>query len=116
MKSVVREKHTLHVLKDANSKLKRILLQNCNNHLITTVCEIIHNTLNGNISICPKQFRKLQRYKKKLRTIHRAIRTNTSNLKRREILINLTGGYLNTLANIALAALQRYLNNNKTTE
>ncbi len=55
MKLLKANKHTLQVLKTANSKVRKAILKRANNDLIKTVCEICLNFLNGNARISKKK-------------------------------------------------------------
>lgn len=108
MKTVQRDKHILSVLKGANSNLLKAILKNCDDRVIQTISEILHNTLIGNISLEPKHIRKLKRYKSQLRQLHQYIRKNKLTKKRRSKFVNQVGGFWPILLEAALSSLASY--------
>lgn len=62
--------HMLLSIVKANTKLKKILIKNCEKDIVLHVLEIIKNTLNGNISLKHNSTKqRLAKYKSKLRKI-----------------------------------------------
>lgn len=80
----------LYILKDCKPKLRKALIQNADNGLITTLNEIIYNTLNGNNIIDKNTKKKLKKYKKPMRCL---ICPKKSILSKRKILVQ-KGGFL----------------------
>lgn len=108
MKSVARERHILLVLKKAKNKLFRAILRHCDDKLIQTLAEIIHNVISGNIEIDQKIVRKLKRYKSQLRKLHLSIKKRKCLKQRRRLLIKQDGGIWPLLLEAALAGLTSY--------
>lgn len=108
MKTVEKEKHTLHTLKNSNCKLFKAILRNCDDRVIQALSEIIHNILSGNIQIEDKTLKKLKRHKGELQKTHRKIKQNKSASYRRRLYSNQTGGFWPVLLEAALAALGSY--------
>lgn len=93
MKGVIKERYLLCVLKNANAKLRKAILQNCDDCVIQTLSEIVHNVISGNIPIDEKTLNGLKKYKSKLRSIHSNIRKKKLNKDRRKIFVNQVGGF-----------------------
>jgi len=64
MKNIIRQEPLLKVLKSTTPKLRKLILENADSKLITSIVEIIVNLLKGHIPVTPKQKRDLKRYKK----------------------------------------------------
>lgn len=102
----MKEKSILHVLKKSkNSKFIKAILKNCDDCLIQTLSEIIHNVMNGNVQLDPKLLVKLKRYKNQLRKLHSFIRKNKLAKHRRRKFVNQVGGIWGLLAEGVLSAL-----------
>lgn len=108
MKCVDRDKHILHVLKSSKCKLRKSILKSCDRKVIQTLSEIVHNVLTGNIKIDPKLFTELEKFKTKLKKIHKNLLQNKGIEKRRKIFVNQTGGFWAPLLGAALSALVEY--------
>jgi hypothetical protein len=52
-----------------NPKLRNQILKNADVGLLTAICDIVFNVLNGRINISEQDKKKLQRYKQTLRTV-----------------------------------------------
>jgi hypothetical protein len=97
----------LYVLKNAAPKLRKAILKNVEPEMIKTLCEISHNTLNGNNSICNNTKKKLVGYKRELRNLACSKRSLSS---KRKILVQ-RGGFLPALIGAVLSGLiGAYLN------
>lgn len=83
----------LYILKDCKPKLRKALVQNADNGLITAINEIIFNTLNGNNPIDKKTRIKLKKYKKPMRCLICPKKTISS---KRKLLVQ-KGGFLPAL-------------------
>lgn len=57
----------LYILKDANPRLRKSILKNCNFSTIKAIQEIAHNIMIGNHRVTPECYKSLKRYKKDLR-------------------------------------------------
>lgn len=69
MEKLSKYNHILQVLKTANPKLRKSILQNSSNDVICILVEIIVNLLQGNININPNQKKNLIKFKNKFRII-----------------------------------------------
>lgn len=69
MARVQKYMHVLHTLQAAKPKLRKSILENSDIHLIKTLIECIHNTLNGNVTLNKVELKKLKRFKTVLRKI-----------------------------------------------
>ena len=69
MKKVLRHKALLETLQTASPKLRKAILENCNNDLHCCIVEMSVNLLNGNIKLSPNEIKKLKRNKGILRRI-----------------------------------------------
>lgn len=94
MKCVQRDRHILYVFRDANSKLRREIIKNCDNCVIQTLSEIIHNCMNKNIPIEGTNLEKLKKYKRNLRSLHSYIKNNKSIRSRRRKFSSQVGGQI----------------------
>lgn len=108
MKTVEKEKHTLHTLKNSNCKLFKAILKNCDDRVIQALSEIIHNILSGNITVEGRTLKKLKRHKIELQRTHKKIKKNKSAKYRRRLYSNQTGGFWPVLLEAALSALGSY--------
>lgn len=100
-------KHILYVLKNASPKLRKAILKNVDPEIITTVSEIVFNTLKGNNKICNPLKKKLKKYKKPLRML--ACSKRSIPLKRK-ILVQ-KGGFLPALIGSVISGIiGAYLN------
>jgi hypothetical protein len=59
----------LNILCKCNSKMRKSILHNADKDLINTLCECIHNCLNGNIDLNEQTKNKLKRHKNILRKL-----------------------------------------------
>lgn len=109
MKCVVKDQHILHVLKSANYNLFKSIIKNCDDKVIQTLSEIIHNVLNGNVDLDKKTLKKLKKYKTELKQTHLKIKKNKSNKYRRHIYLNQTGGFWPILLQSVLSSLGSFV-------
>ena len=79
----------LKVLKDANPKLRKAIIQYAPSDLLMSISEIILNMLKGVLKLTPKQKQHLSRYKKEFRTL---ARKDVSVNKKRKLLVQKGGG------------------------
>lgn len=95
---------TLKKLSCCTKRIKDHVIKKGKRDLIHTICECVHNTLNGNVRLTPKDLKKLARHKYSLRKL-----LSKKNLKdKKEILIQ-KGGFLNILLPSAIALLTSIL-------
>lgn len=108
MKTVKKNKHILYVLRDAKSKLRKNIFENCDDCVIQAIAEIIHNCLIGNIPLKKESFKQLEKFKKQLERLHRFIVENKCTKKRRKYFANQRGGFLPLLIEAALSSALSY--------
>lgn len=101
LKHLKENKHMLYILKDCSPKLRKAIIQNAGNGLITTINEIIFNTLKGNNPIDKKTKLKLIQYKKPMRCLVCPKKSITS---KRKLLIQ-KGGFLPALISSLLSGV-----------
>jgi hypothetical protein len=53
----------LKILSKCKSKMRKVILSNADKDLINTICECVHNCLNGNIELNYEIKTKLKRHK-----------------------------------------------------
>ncbi len=99
---------TLKKLSCCSKKVKNQVIKKGKKDLIHTICECVHNTLNGKVKLTPKELNKLNNHKYTLRKL-----LSKKNLKdKKEILIQ-KGGFLNILLPSAIALLTSILEKKK---
>lgn len=101
MKRLKSNKHFLHILKNANPKVRKAILQSADDDLIKALLECVINTLNGNHSLSGKEKSKLCKYKNCFRNL---ANPKISLKKKRKILIQ-KGGFLIPLLGSILSGL-----------
>lgn len=69
MKRLKVHKHTLHILKNCKSCLRKKIIKGASNELIKCLSEICQNIMNGNVPISKKCKNRLKKYKTGLRKI-----------------------------------------------
>jgi len=88
----------LHVLKKANKKQRKAILDSGNKDLILCLCEVIDNVLAGTVKLSIKQKKDLSKYKSILRQL---VDKKVTLDKKRKIFIQ-KGGFLPALLGPAL--------------
>lgn len=101
LKRLKDNKHMLYILKDCKPKLRKALVQNASKELITTINEIILNTLNGNNPIDKNTKLKLRKYKSHMRSL---ICPKKSIASKRKVLVQ-NGGFLPALITSLLSGV-----------
>lgn len=101
MKRLEEQKHILYVLKNSNSKLRKVILREVKPEVIKALCEICINTLNGNIKIPVKCKNFLKKYKRTLR----GIAITKANLPLKRKLLIQRGGFLPVLLGTLLSGI-----------
>lgn len=99
MKRLRKHRDYLKQLNTASPGFRKHLLASSNNELIKCICEIVDNSLKGNLSLPPKKVSKLKRYKNLLRKIT----DKKLPLKLKKSLLVQEGGFLPLLLGPALA-------------
>ena len=69
MKRIKSNFHKLHTLKDAQPKLSKAIISNCDKDLVNSVSECALNLLHGNVKLSDFTRRKLRKYRRQLRTV-----------------------------------------------
>lgn len=88
----------LRVLKKANPKQRKAIINDGNKDLILCLCEVIDNILHGTIKLSPKQKKELSKYKKVLRQLV----DKKVAIKRKRRLFVQKGGFLPAILGPAL--------------
>lgn len=101
LKHLKDNKHMLYVLKNCKPKLRKAVVENADNGLITTLNEITYNTLSGNNPIDKKTKLKLKKYKKPMRCL---VCPKKSLSSKRKLLIQ-QGGFLPTIISSLLTGV-----------
>lgn len=102
--------YILYTLLTAKPKLSKAIIKNADPELIHSLCEIVHNILNGNVQLNKTLKRKLKRYKKELRRI--VCPKRSVNIKRR-IFVQKGAGFIplilgSVLSGIASSIADKY--------
>lgn len=93
MKHIEKHSHLLDVLQKASPKLRKAILEQCDNQVICVLSEIILNLLNGQFNLTTKQKQKLSKYKKYFRALAKQCnRSKHINKKNARKLLIQTGG------------------------
>ena len=69
MKRIKSNFHKLRTLKDAQPKLRKAIITNCDKDLVNSVSECALNLLHGNVKLSDCTRRKLRKYRRQLRTV-----------------------------------------------
>jgi len=101
MKRVKSYYHALHVLKTAETKLRKAIISNCKRELVNSISECVLNVLKGNIKLTRCNTQKLRKYKAALRKFADK-RVPYSSKKK---LIVLRGGFLLSLLSAVLPTI-----------
>jgi hypothetical protein len=94
----------LNLLASCSKKIKDSLIKKGERDLILSINECVINTLNGNITLSPKEKLKLKKYKYSLRKLLK----NKSIHKKKKILIQ-EGGFLQILLPSAISLISTLL-------
>lgn len=89
LNKIIENKHILKTLCSSKICMRKALIKTADKKLISMICEIIYNFLNGRIDINSDDFNKLLKYKKILRKL-----VQKSNLKSKKKLLVQHGGFL----------------------
>lgn len=103
-------RHFLYILRDSKPKLRKAVFENADNGLITTINEIVLNTLNGNSPVNKKTKQNLKKYKKEMRCL---ICPKKSVNSKRKLLIQKGGFIPALLASLLTGVVGKILENVK---
>jgi len=93
--------HKLHTLKNAQPKLRKAIISNCDKDLVNFVSECALTFLHGNVKLPDCARKKLRKYRSQLRTVvDRSVR-----VARKKKLIIQRGGFLVPLLTAVLPTL-----------
>lgn len=95
----------LHLLARSGTKRRKSLLKQATKEELATLFEICLNILRGHLPLTPQLHKKLKKERKTLRTLA----NKRISIKRKKALVNQKGGFLGTLAGIALPLLAQLL-------
>jgi hypothetical protein len=93
-------KHLPILKKLANKKDQVYLIKNADEALMTALCDIVHNILNGHINISDRERRRLSKYKTQLRHL-----CKHSTLEHKKRYLKQKGGFLQVLIPSAIAGI-----------
>ena len=105
MKRIKLNYHNLHTLKDANPKVRKAIISNCDKDLINSVSECALNVLRGNITLSNCKKGRLRKFKRQLRAV--VDKRVPVTIKKR--LIIQRGGFLVPLLTAVLPALATFI-------
>lgn len=103
MKRLKDNRHMLYVLKNANSKMRKAILQHADPDVIKTISEICYNTLHGNNKLHSRTRNRLRFYKSQIRSLASPKRSIRS--KRNIIVKQYGGAFLPTLIGTVLTGV-----------
>lgn len=92
----------LKILSKCKSNMRKVILTNADKDLINTICECVHNCLNGNIELNNEIKTKLKRHKNDLRNL---VGRNKSLKIKKKILSQKGGAFLPLLLSTVLGGL-----------
>lgn len=95
--------HMLHVLRSADRRLRKRLLQHADKDLVTTLGECSLNVLSSNQPISDKCKQTLRKYKTEMRKI--SLPHSKVSWQRKRHIIRQRGGFLNVLLGSVLSGL-----------
>lgn len=108
MQNISKQQSFLEVLRTAKPKLRKLLLQNCDDKVICALVEIIHNLLQGHIQLSPNQKKKIQKYKKLFRQLsQKCVKKKNINRKKARKVIVQSGGALPFLIPLILPLIAK---------
>ena len=94
MNRVNKQKHYLHVLKDSDTRVRKLLLQNANKEQRQVLLECVVNLLHDNIPLTAKQKQDLAKHKSKLRSLCNSCYKNKKIINNKKVPIEQIGGAL----------------------
>ena len=95
----------LQILAEAKPKLRKILIKNLPESVVTAICECCLNTLKGVIPLTPRQKRRLAPYKTQLRALANG---KVSRKRKKAYLTQRGGSFLPSILPAALGALRSF--------
>ena len=95
----------LHLLAHSSAKRRKSLLNQATKEELASLFEICFNILRGNLPLSSFMYKKLERQQRTLRTLA----DKKISLKRKKELVNQKGGFLGTIASLALPLLAQLL-------
>ena len=69
MRRIKSNYHKIHTLKDAQPKLLKAVISNCDKDVVNCVSESALNILHGNVKLSDCTRRKLRKYRRQLRSV-----------------------------------------------
>lgn len=98
IKTVTRKDFLNLLAESKNPKRRRLLVEWAGKNDLDAISEISLNTLRGNVKLSPSTYKKIQKYKKALRTLA----LKKASIKKRKQIIKQQGGFLPFLIPAAL--------------
>ena len=100
-KALEKSEPYIRLLARSSAKRRKLLLNQATREELKSLCEICLNILKGNISLDDKNFRRLKRNRNTIK----ALANKRISLKIKKGIVNQKGGFLGTVASIALPLL-----------
>lgn len=99
IENILNQKNSIINLLNSDKKNQKLIVQKSGKDLVTPLCVIVLNILNGNLKISEEQLVSLKKFKLPCRNL-----VKKSNLKSKKLILQ-KGGFLNILLPIVLTAL-----------
>lgn len=100
-KALKNSEYYLRLLAKSSPRRRKVLLDHVNKEELKSLCEICLNILKGNISLDAKNFRRLKRNRQTIKVLA----NSKVPIKVKRQVVNQKGGFLGTLASVALPLL-----------
>lgn len=113
MASVKKHLPALKLVQSAKPRLRKSILSNCDQELIKTILECIHNTLLGNIKLTVAEINKLKKFKAVLRRI---LNSSGNVEEKRNLIVQNGGSFLPVLLKPIVAAAHYTVKNEARTQ
>lgn len=110
-KNVKNNLQTLEFLKHAPVKIRKLILENSDEKLVNSICEICFNLCKGNIQCEKESTKKLKKHRKKIRSL--AVLKRKDFKKKKEILMQGGGSFLPILLTPILDVLTKFVEEKK---
>ena len=98
---IIQNEPFIHLLARSRPKRRKSLLKQATREELTSLFEICLNILKGNMPLNQTEYQRL----KKHRNIIRKLANKRLSFKRKKVIVNQKGGFLGTLASIAIPVL-----------
>ena len=105
---VARHLSLLNTLKNSRGARRKKIIKDASGDFVLTLCELAYNVLKGKIPLNARQYSRIRRHKKCLRSVAR--KKGVNGRKRRRLLCQ-QGGFLPALLGVALPFITSLLSN-----